>query len=94
MKRTALLVATLLAGLMAAPAIQASPLTLLQQLFGVGSADVTTQQAGPKGPYGYGYGSGYPGYDSDESTADTSVEGSGVGSPGYGRSYYLGYGCR
>ena len=89
MKRTALLVATLLAGLMAAPAIQASPLTLLQQLFGVDSADVVTEKEGPKGPKGYGWG-GYP-YGTPTTSIAVEGSGSGQGNGPYGDGPY-GYG--
>ena len=85
-KRTALLMATLLAGPMAASAIQASPLTFFQKFFGISSEDVTTEKAGPKGGYGpYGYGAPY-----DTSTTSTAVEGSGSGQ-GSGNGPYDGY---
>ena len=98
MKRTALLMATLLAGLVAAPAIQASPLTFFQQLFQVGSAEDRThdpRQAGPfmKGPC---FGSGCS---DSTSNISTEAEGSGRGygrgygyGDGYGRGYGDGYG--
>lgn len=58
--------AALLIGLLVSPAVQATPFIFLQQLLGMGTADVTIQGSGEPGGrfnnyYGYGpYGGGKP----------------------------------